>query len=219
MGKPTHVGFWAIVLKKPKMPRQQNSRKSKLIAEKVWALAYETDPVVKMLGETMAGIAEEFTTWKYHHLMATLRTIGNRTADFSTSSVSWLLPTLEEIPFSELLSARTFIGDPPPACPHTKSREYAVQAGAHFASIVWRTRGDGSVRGADDLISSALSASRAHSSPAGAGPIASSLCRELIYDRHKLRGGSAFGAGVAQPAARSPTSQNAKRTSTTESSG
>jgi hypothetical protein len=28
--------------------------------------------------------------------------------------VSWLLPTLEEIPFPELFSARTFIGDQPP---------------------------------------------------------------------------------------------------------
>jgi tryptophan 2,3-dioxygenase len=36
--------------------------------EKVWAAAYETDPPVKMLGETMADVAEEFTTWKYRHL-------------------------------------------------------------------------------------------------------------------------------------------------------
>jgi tryptophan 2,3-dioxygenase len=85
--------------------------------EKVWAAAYETDPPVKMLGETMADIAEEFTTWKYRHLMATRRTIGNRSAYFGTPAVSWLLPTLEEIPFPELFSARTFIGDQPPVCP------------------------------------------------------------------------------------------------------
>jgi len=89
--------------------------------EKVWAAAYETDPPVKMLGETMADIAEEFTTWKYRHLMATRRTIGNRSAYFDTPAVSWLLPTLEDIPFPELFSARTFIGDQPPVCPHVKS--------------------------------------------------------------------------------------------------
>jgi tryptophan 2,3-dioxygenase len=89
--------------------------------EKVWATAYETDPPVKMLGETMADIAEEFTTWKYRHLMATRRTIGNRSAYFGTPAVSWLLPTLEEIPFPELFSARTLIGDQPQACPYVKS--------------------------------------------------------------------------------------------------
>jgi tryptophan 2,3-dioxygenase len=35
--------------------------------------------------------------------------------------VSWLLPTLEEIPFPELFSARTFIGDQPPVGSHVKS--------------------------------------------------------------------------------------------------
>ena len=38
-----------------------------------------------------------------------------------TPAVSRLLPTLEEIPFPELFSARTFIGDQPPVCPHVKS--------------------------------------------------------------------------------------------------
>jgi tryptophan 2,3-dioxygenase len=89
--------------------------------EKVWVAAYETDPPVKMLGEAMADIAEEFTTWKYRHLMATRRTIGNRSGYFGTPAVSWLLPTLQEIPFPELFSARTFIGDQPPVCPHVKS--------------------------------------------------------------------------------------------------
>src|SRR3984957_11111864 len=31
--------------------------------EKAWAAAYETDPPVKKLGETMTDIAEEITTW------------------------------------------------------------------------------------------------------------------------------------------------------------
>jgi tryptophan 2,3-dioxygenase len=90
--------------------------------EKVWAAAYETDPPVKMLGETMADIAEEFTTWKYRHLMATRRTIGNRSGYFGTPAVSWLLPTLKEIPFPELFSARTFIGDQPLSSFHLRGQ-------------------------------------------------------------------------------------------------
>jgi tryptophan 2,3-dioxygenase len=75
-----------------------------------------------MLGETMADIAEEFTTWKYRHLMATRRTIGNRSGYFGTPAVSWLLPTLKEIPFPELFSARTFIGDQPLSSFHLRGQ-------------------------------------------------------------------------------------------------
>ena len=74
--------------------------------ERVWAEAYETDPPVKMLGETMVDIAEEFTTWKYRHLMATRRTIGNRSGVFRyPGSCLGFLPTLEKVPFSRLFSA------------------------------------------------------------------------------------------------------------------
>ena len=84
-------------------------------------MLFRSDPAVKMLGEAMADIAEEFTTWKYRHLMATRRTIGNRSAYFSSPAISWLLPTLEDLPFPELFSARTFIGDQPPVGSHAKS--------------------------------------------------------------------------------------------------
>lgn len=50
MGEPTHVGFWPIVLKKPKMPRQQNSRKSKLIADFGWRCPL--DYVARSLNES-----------------------------------------------------------------------------------------------------------------------------------------------------------------------
>ncbi|EUC11550.1 UNVERIFIED_ORG: tryptophan 2,3-dioxygenase [Burkholderia sp. CF145] len=91
--------------------------------EKVWRDIY-ADPgqnlELQQLGETLADIAEGFSTWKYLHLMATRRTFGARPAYFGTEGVAWLKPTIDEIPFPELWSARGFIGDPPAVCPHAR---------------------------------------------------------------------------------------------------
>jgi tryptophan 2,3-dioxygenase len=90
--------------------------------EQVWRDIYaDADSSIELqqLGETLADIAEGFCNWKYRHLMATRRTFGARPAYFGSEGVAWLAPTLEEIPFPELWSARTFIGNPPPVCPHT----------------------------------------------------------------------------------------------------
>lgn len=89
--------------------------------EQVWRDIYaDTSGNIELvrLGETLADIAEGFSLWKYRHLMATRRTFGARPAYFGTEGVAWLVPTLDEIPFPELWSARTFIGDAPAACPH-----------------------------------------------------------------------------------------------------
>lgn len=89
--------------------------------EQVWRDIYaDADSRIELqqLGETLADIAEGFCNWKYRHLMATRRTFGTRPAYFGSEGVAWLAPTLEEIPFPELWSARTFIGNPPPVCPH-----------------------------------------------------------------------------------------------------
>lgn len=98
--------------------------------EQVWRDIY-ADPdaniELQQLGETLADIAEGFAHWKYRHLMATRRTFGARPAYFGTEGVAWLLPTMDEIPFPELWSARTFIGNPASAsqtavCPHMHKR-------------------------------------------------------------------------------------------------
>lgn len=89
--------------------------------EKVWRDIYADQNgnlELQQLGETLADIAEGFSTWKYLHLMATRRTFGGRPAYFGTEGVAWLVRTMDEIPFPELWSARGFIGDPPAACPH-----------------------------------------------------------------------------------------------------
>ena len=77
---------------------------------------------LQRLGETLADIAEGFMNWKFRHLMATRRTFGHRPAYFGTEGVAWLAPTMDELPFPELWSARTFIGDPPATCPHMSRR-------------------------------------------------------------------------------------------------
>ncbi|KAB0488038.1 tryptophan 2,3-dioxygenase [Pseudomonas reinekei] len=89
--------------------------------EQLWREIYAGPDInlqLQQIGETLADIAEAFSQWKYRHLMATRRTFGTRPAYFGTEGVAWLAPTLDEIPFPELWSARTFIGNPPTGCPH-----------------------------------------------------------------------------------------------------
>ncbi|WP_020655164.1 tryptophan 2,3-dioxygenase [Massilia niastensis] len=94
--------------------------------EQIWRAIYAEPNAhagLQQLGETLADIAQGFCQWKYRHLMATRRTFGARPAYFGTEGVAWLAPTLDEIPFPELWSARTHIGTPQAACPHQASRE------------------------------------------------------------------------------------------------
>jgi tryptophan 2,3-dioxygenase len=102
----------------PKSPYVPNKR-----VEQVWRDIYASPNQhqdLQRLGETLADIAEGFMNWKTKHLMATRRTFGKRPAYFGTEGVAWLAPTLEEIPFPELWSSRTYIGDPPAVCPHRR---------------------------------------------------------------------------------------------------
>ncbi|CAG2139060.1 Tryptophan 2,3-dioxygenase [Cupriavidus campinensis] len=98
--------------------------------EKAWRDVY-ADPhqhlELQHLGETLADVAEGFSAWKHLHLMATRRTFGARPAYFGSEGVAWLVPTMAEIPFPELWSARGFIGDPPAACPHMHKQGGAQQ--------------------------------------------------------------------------------------------
>lgn len=77
-------------------------------------------PALRLLGETLADISEGFLAWKHLHLMATRRTFGHRPAYFGTEGIAWLRPTMDELPFPELWTARGVIGDPPAGCPMHK---------------------------------------------------------------------------------------------------
>ncbi|WP_454739387.1 tryptophan 2,3-dioxygenase family protein [Cupriavidus necator] len=104
-------------LSEPYVPQEE--------VEQVWRTIYADqagNAGLVQLGETLADIAEAFTTWKFRHLMATRRTFGGRPAFFGTEGIAWLKPTLDELPFPELWSARGFIGEPPAGCPHLARR-------------------------------------------------------------------------------------------------
>jgi len=81
--------------------------------EQAWLRVYANrDPGNELyrLGELLADIAEEFTTWKYRHLMSVRRTVGDRPGFYGTSGTAWLAPTLDELPYPELWSARSTLG-------------------------------------------------------------------------------------------------------------
>ena len=88
--------------------------------ENAWRDIYSSQNThrdLRHLGETLADMAEGFSTWKHLHLMATRRTFGHRPAYFGTEGIAWLLPTMQEIPFPELWSVRSVVGTPAAACP------------------------------------------------------------------------------------------------------
>lgn len=78
--------------------------------EAIWAEIYANDDPAdpwRDLAELLADIAVEFTNWKYLHLMATRRTFGGRPAYHGVDAIQWLLPTMDEIPFPEVWTARS----------------------------------------------------------------------------------------------------------------
>ncbi|CAH0340836.1 tryptophan 2,3-dioxygenase family protein [Rhizobium sp. CECT 9324] len=80
--------------------------------EAVWAEIYRQDDPAdewRALAELLADIAVEFTNWKYLHLMATRRTFGSRPAYHGVDAIQWLLPTMDEIPFPEVWTARGLV--------------------------------------------------------------------------------------------------------------
>jgi tryptophan 2,3-dioxygenase len=105
-----------VLQRDPKLPYVPNAQ-----VEQAWREVY-ADPSqhvdLQRLGETLADITQGFMNWKFRHLMATRRTFGRRPAYFGTEGVAWLAPTLQEFPFPELWSSRTFVGEPPARCPH-----------------------------------------------------------------------------------------------------
>ncbi|MBB4344501.1 tryptophan 2,3-dioxygenase family protein [Rhizobium leguminosarum] len=80
--------------------------------EAIWAKIYRRDDPAdqwRSLAELLADIAVEFTNWKYLHLMATRRTFGSRPAYHGVDAIQWLLPTMEEVPFPEVWTARGLV--------------------------------------------------------------------------------------------------------------
>ncbi|PXY21317.1 tryptophan 2,3-dioxygenase [Prauserella muralis] len=62
---------------------------------------------LRMLGEALTEVAEEFGDWRYRHLQAVARSMGARVGTGGSSGLTWLRRSMERPVFAELFSART----------------------------------------------------------------------------------------------------------------
>jgi len=78
--------------------------------EAAWVTVYREDtPDLRRLGDALAQIAEGFSDWRYEHLKAVKRTMGEKPGSGGSSGVAWLQRSLARVVFPELWSARTII--------------------------------------------------------------------------------------------------------------
>ncbi|GGM18442.1 MULTISPECIES: tryptophan 2,3-dioxygenase [Micromonospora] len=78
--------------------------------EAAWVRVYaEPGPEnqLRMLGEALAGVAEEFGDWRWNHLKAVQRTMGAKAGSGGSAGVTWLQRSMARVVFPELWSART----------------------------------------------------------------------------------------------------------------
>nr|WP_260729778.1 tryptophan 2,3-dioxygenase family protein [Dactylosporangium roseum] len=80
--------------------------------ERAWVEIYRDDRAdnpLYLLGEVLADVAEEFGLWRYKHLTAVQRTMGNKIGSGGSSGAAWLTRSMGRVVFPELWSARTVI--------------------------------------------------------------------------------------------------------------
>lgn len=80
--------------------------------EDVWVTIYgETRPGDPLhdLGEMLTDIAQQFSDWRYWHLMAVRRSMGHKGGSGGSAGLAWLEKSLQREAFPELWSARTRI--------------------------------------------------------------------------------------------------------------
>ncbi|SNS32980.1 tryptophan 2,3-dioxygenase [Streptosporangium subroseum] len=75
--------------------------------EAVWAKVYG-GPLAP-LAETLIDLAEQFSDWRYRHLMAVRRSMGAKPGSGGSSGLSWLERSMQREIFPELWSARTLM--------------------------------------------------------------------------------------------------------------
>jgi tryptophan 2,3-dioxygenase len=64
---------------------------------------------LRQLAESLTDIAEEFSTWRYWHLIAVRRAMGAKGGTGGSAGLAWLEKSLQRQAFPELWSARTRI--------------------------------------------------------------------------------------------------------------
>nr|MDT0662301.1 tryptophan 2,3-dioxygenase family protein [Micromonospora sp. DSM 115978] len=78
--------------------------------EAAWVRIYQRpgpDNHLRSLGEALTEVADRFGDWRYQHLRAVQRTMGNKVGSGGSAGVSWLQRSMARTVFPELWSART----------------------------------------------------------------------------------------------------------------
>ena len=80
--------------------------------EDVWVQVYADtahgDPL-RAFAESLTDVAEQFSDWRYRHLMAVRRAMGAKVGSGGSAGLAWLERSLLRQAFPELWSARTRI--------------------------------------------------------------------------------------------------------------
>jgi tryptophan 2,3-dioxygenase len=80
--------------------------------EDVWVQVYADNghgSQLRELAESLTDIAEEFSDWRYRHLMAVRRAMGAKVGTGGSAGLAWLERSLQRQAFPELWSSRTRI--------------------------------------------------------------------------------------------------------------
>ncbi|MFC7548843.1 tryptophan 2,3-dioxygenase [Plantactinospora sp. GCM10030261] len=78
--------------------------------ERAWLAVYADegpDNHLRLLGEALAEVAEQFGDWRYHHVKAVQRTMGAKVGSGGSAGLTWLQRSMARVVFPELWSART----------------------------------------------------------------------------------------------------------------
>lgn len=78
--------------------------------EAAWVRIYADngpDNHLRMLGEALSGVAEEFGDWRWNHVKAVQRTMGAKVGSGGSAGLAWLQRSMARVVFPELWSART----------------------------------------------------------------------------------------------------------------
>ncbi|GAB3814050.1 tryptophan 2,3-dioxygenase [Micromonospora zhanjiangensis] len=80
--------------------------------ERAWTRIYaDTGPDndLRLLGEALTEVAEQFGDWRYLHVKAVQRTMGAKVGSGGSAGLTWLQRSMARVVFPELWSARTFM--------------------------------------------------------------------------------------------------------------
>ncbi|RLP98089.1 tryptophan 2,3-dioxygenase [Micromonospora sp. CV4] len=78
--------------------------------EAAWVRIYSDagpDNHLRLLGEALSGVAEEFGDWRWNHVKAVQRTMGAKVGSGGSAGLAWLQRSMSRVVFPELWSART----------------------------------------------------------------------------------------------------------------